>query len=318
MATGNFELHQLRCFVAVAHELNFRRAADHLNMTQPPLSRQIKLLEHCLGFALFERNNRNVRLTPGGRSLLASALDILQRSEHAVMKARQASQGVAGEIKMGFVPSSAFSFLPPITAIMRAHLPNVEFRPTEMMSYETIEALRSRTIDFGLTRSSGLGADIESIQVVSETFLAALPLNHPLAQRALLRMEDLHEQNFIGYSADRGGQLRTVHRGLFAYTHVEPNVVLEVSQTQTLLAMVNEGLGIGLVPTSSCVQRMENLTYRTIDIPENFRSDLYLCSTTDSNSALHAAVKTLILDLLNKKVQTDNSRPEAIGDAAES
>ena len=78
MAQGNIEIFQLRCFVAVAEELNFRRAAERLHMTQPPLSRQIKLLENAMDLTLLERGNRTVRLTPAGESLLASASDILQ------------------------------------------------------------------------------------------------------------------------------------------------------------------------------------------------------------------------------------------------
>ena len=85
MAHGQFEYFQLRCFVAVAEELNFSRAAERMNMTQPPLSRQIKLLEERLNLVLFDRNNRHVRLTSAGDSFYRSAVDIIQRSEHAVL-----------------------------------------------------------------------------------------------------------------------------------------------------------------------------------------------------------------------------------------
>ena len=76
MAQPRLELHQLRCFVAVAEELNFRRAAERLNMTQPPLSRQVRLLEQAVGLELLERTNRVVRLTPAGHSLFDSAVDL--------------------------------------------------------------------------------------------------------------------------------------------------------------------------------------------------------------------------------------------------
>ncbi|MCB1491215.1 MAG: LysR family transcriptional regulator, partial [Rhodobiaceae bacterium] len=140
MARGRYELNQLRCFVAVAEELNFRRAAERLAMTQPPLSRQIKLLEHGIGLTLLERSNRAVRLTPAGESFLVSATDLLQRAEHAVLTARQAERGEIGAIAMGFVPSAALEFVPRIVDAMSEKLPQVSFNPTEMMSYEIVEA----------------------------------------------------------------------------------------------------------------------------------------------------------------------------------
>ena len=85
MAQGQFEYFQMRCFVAVAEELSFRRAADRMNMTQPPLSRQIKILEDRVNLTLLERSNRHVRLTSAGESFYHSAVDIIQRSEHAVL-----------------------------------------------------------------------------------------------------------------------------------------------------------------------------------------------------------------------------------------
>lgn len=110
MAQGQFEYFQMRCFVAVAEELNFSRAAVRLNMTQPPLSRQIRLLEERLDLVLLERSNRHVRLTSAGESFYRSALDLLQRSERAVLEARQAERGETGAIALGFVPSGGVSF----------------------------------------------------------------------------------------------------------------------------------------------------------------------------------------------------------------
>ena len=115
-----FEFFQLRCFVAVAEELNFRRAAERLNMTQPPLSRQIRLLEDRVGVKLFDRTNRRVRLTSAGEDFFANAIDILQRAEHAVLTARQAERGEIGSVAMGFVPSASLEFIPRIVGAVAA------------------------------------------------------------------------------------------------------------------------------------------------------------------------------------------------------
>ncbi|MEP3300151.1 MAG: LysR family transcriptional regulator, partial [Pseudoruegeria sp.] len=152
MEQGKFEFFQMRCFVAVAEELSFRRAADRLNMTQPPLSRQIKILEERINLVLLERTNRHVRLTSAGESFYQSAIDIIQRSEHAILNARQAERGEFGNISIGFVPSAAMQFIPLIAQRMAATMPNVGLTPIEMMGYEVLEAQRSGRIDFGLTR----------------------------------------------------------------------------------------------------------------------------------------------------------------------
>ncbi len=276
MAKSTFEFFQLRCFVAVAEELNFRRAAERLNMTQPPLSRQIKLLEHALDETLFERNNRMVRLTPAGENFLGSASDILTRAERAVFLARQASRGDAGDVAIGFVPSAGIEFIPRIVTALREALPQVTFKPTEMMSYEIIESLISGRLDMGLTRTARRHPEIEHIRVVNEPFVLAVPAEHPLAKTRSAKLTDLNDEAFIGYSADRGGFLREQLAAVFANEDIEPAVALEVSQTMSVLALVNHGLGLALVPRSAQAIKMDGLVYREVEQPAQLRSTLYL------------------------------------------
>lgn len=300
MAGSPFEFHQLHCFVAVAEELSFTRAAARLNMTQPPLSRQIRLLEESLGLILLERSNRTVRLTAAGESLLGSATDLLQRADNAALQAQQAARGEVGSIRMGFVPSAALKFVPRIVEVFVRDLPKVQFRPSEMMSYEIIEALRSGALDFGLTRSAGHGNDIVAIPLVKEPLILALPAGHPLATQSEVTLLDLEGAAMIGYSTERGGFLRAVHDRLFAVAGIEPRLVHEVSQTQTMLALVNQNLGLALVPRSSRAQQMENLVFRAIDIPERFSSDIYLCHTARRNSPILQRVLQSVLDAVGE------------------
>lgn len=302
MATGQFELHQLRCFVAVATELNFSRAAARMNMTQPPLSRQIKLLEHAMGMTLLERSNRNVRLTPAGENFLSSAVDLLQRAEHAVLKAQQAARGEAGSVRMGFVPSAALEFVPRVVQALSDRLPEVRFQPSEMMSYEIVEALSSGRLDFGLTRTPGRGGSISAVRVVREPLVLAVPANHPLAEKSQVSVSDLDEVAFIGFSSERGGVLQNVHQGLFSSARVAPRIVQEVSQTQTMLALVNQGLGVALVPRSAQAQQMVNLRYRALDIPAQFSSEIYLCFAAGDLSPLHEFARKTIIDTLAGEV----------------
>ena len=121
-----FDLHQLRCFVAVAEERHFGRAAVRLNMTQPPLSRQVQILERVLDVTLLERNNRNVRLTPVGESFLAEAQHILKLAENAAVLAKRVASGKAGTVRIGFTATTAYSYLPALIATCRRELPDVE------------------------------------------------------------------------------------------------------------------------------------------------------------------------------------------------
>ncbi len=298
MAQGAFELFQLRCFVAVAQERNFRRAAVRMNMTQPPLSRQIKLLEHGVGVTLFDRNQGGVRLTPAGESFLVTASDILQRAEAAVLAARQAERGEIGALAIGFVPSAALDFIPRIVVALKQNLPGVTFTVTEMMSYEIIEALQSGQLDLGLTRARTNQGGIESLRVVNEPFVLALPRDHPLATAETVALSDLDGMPMIGYSDERGGFLRSIHKTAFASAGISPTIVQEVSQTHTVVALVNSGLGTGLVPRSAEAIAMANTVFRTIDLPERCRSTLYLNSSPNSARPLHEQASETIIATL--------------------
>ena len=120
------ELNQLRCFVAVASELNFRRAAERLNMTQPPLSRQIQLLEHRLGVVLFERSKRSVRLTAAGRALFSEAQRLLDQVRATTLSVQRIAGGDSGSLAISFVPSAGFELLPSLVARLQAAHPRID------------------------------------------------------------------------------------------------------------------------------------------------------------------------------------------------
>ena len=299
MSLGQFEYFQMRCFVAVAEELSFRRAADRMNMTQPPLSRQVKLLEERINLRLLERSNRHVRLTSAGESFYQSAIDILQRSEHAVLNARQAERGETGSIAFGFVPSAAFKFMPLIAQRMAAEMPKVLLTPIEMMGYEVIEAQRSGRIDLGLTRMENPRGEIERTRVIHEPFVLAIPKAHPLAQKVDLSIKDFDGEPYISFTKDRGGYLKATLDALFYACRILPEIRLEASQTHAVISLVNHGLGFALVPRSARVIEMADTVYREIALPTEFRSDMYLVSKPGRHSIVRDRVRELISDVLS-------------------
>src|SRR3954469_23480472 len=150
---GTMELRHLRYFVAVAEELHFGRAAARLNMAQPPLSQQIRMLEAELGAALFLRTSRTVRLTPEGRFFLEHAQTVLAHASKAVQVMQASGRGEAGRISIGFVASAVYAIVPSVLREFHRERPAVELRCFEMHPLRQVEALKQREIDVGFMRT---------------------------------------------------------------------------------------------------------------------------------------------------------------------
>jgi DNA-binding transcriptional LysR family regulator len=298
MPATPFELNQLRYFVAVAEELNFRRAARRLNISQPPLSRHISLLEHALGLRLFDRTNRSVRLTAGGERFLHDAIDILKRAEAAALFARQTARGESGALVLGFVPSATLEVVPRIVIAARAQMPGLSLTLREMMTFEQVEGLAAGSLELGLTRLPGRSPNLVLRRVWSEPFVLALPKGHPLAARPDLSVHDLNGQDFIGYSTERGGFLFEVLHGYLNSAGVQPKIVYSVSQARTVLSLVDAGIGVGFVPRSHARITMENTEIRTLDLPDSFRSDLYLALGPKEPSPILTRFAQLVVEAL--------------------
>lgn len=289
-----FELSQLRCFTTVAAELNFRRAAERLNMTQPPLSRQIQLLEHQLGVALFTRSTRSVSLTAAGRAFLVEAQSLLAHAEQAALTARRVARGEAGALTLGFVASAVYEFLPQVVADARTGLPGIDIALHEMNTFEQQEALRARRIDLGIVRAPMQHPGIGCECLLREPFVLALPRQHPLADRDDLGVEALHGQPFILYAHSAWQPFNELLTGLFRARGVVPDVVQLLGSTLTILALVDAGMGLALVPRSASRIRFENVNFRPIELGAGIRSELYLIWREDNdNPALHALLDAI-------------------------
>ncbi len=176
------ELRQLRYFVAVAEELHFRRAAERLHISQPPLSQQIRALEDELGFALLIRTRRRVQLTPAGEAFLRDARVLLGELDGAVATARRIDAGQTGRLRVGFVGSALLSIVPGTVERFRASRPGVAIELRERSTVDQLRAVAAGLVDVGLVRppiddEGGLRAET----VLRERTVAALPTGHPLA-----------------------------------------------------------------------------------------------------------------------------------------
>ncbi len=303
MGGQSIELNQLRYFVAVAEELNFRRAAQRLNMSQPPLSRHIAMLEHTLGTPLFDRTKRSVRLTAAGRRLLIDASDILTRTESAVLSAREAAKGRAGMIHLGFIPSACVEIVPRIARRIAAEMPEVDLHLREVMTYEATESLGVGSLDIGIIRLPRFGSGLPIEKVYSEPFVLITPRGHPLLAQREVDITDLDGLDFIGYSTERGGFLFDVVQGFLSAHGVTPRVIYQVAQSHTIISLVNEGFGVALVPRSNTLITMPNTVVRDIGLPaDDLHSDYYLARRPKELEPLLRDVLTLIRDELSRDI----------------
>jgi DNA-binding transcriptional LysR family regulator len=242
---------QLRCFLAVVDEMNFRRAAERLNMTQPPLTRQIQALEHQVGALLIERSSRAIRLTPAGQNFARSARRIMAQSNEAVRDARRIAGGDSGSLTIAFTAASSYVFLPRFVSLLRAQMPEVSLTLREMTSAQQVLALREEQIDMGVSRPLGIQPDVKSMLVYREPLCAVLPLDHPLTQAAAVAPSDLAGQTLITYPPVEGIYLHDLIVGLLHVRNVTVADIQHVTQTHSILALVGAGLGVGLVPQSA-------------------------------------------------------------------
>jgi DNA-binding transcriptional LysR family regulator len=281
-----FDLNQLRCFVTVAEELHFGRAAARLNMTQPPLSRQIQVLEHIIDATLLERTSRSVRLTPAGRSFLPEARRILKLAESASQVARRIALGKTGSLKIGYTAAAAYGFLPELIAACRARLPEVDFSLKEMVSGDQLEALASGQIDAGLLRPPIARPEFATRRVVAEPLLAAIPKKHPLANAATIAIKDFDDQPFVMYSPYESRYFHDLLVALFTRADVLPRYVQHVGQIHSILAMVRAGLGVSIVPAAATNLKLADVRLRPLKLRTQAPVELFMVWRRDHENPL--------------------------------
>ncbi|HTF96852.1 MAG TPA: LysR family transcriptional regulator [Cellvibrio sp.] len=259
-----FELSQLRCFVAVAEELHFSRAAERLNMTQPPLSRQIRLLEHQIGAQLLERTSRTVRLTAAGKAFFPDAARLLRMAEEAAATARRNAKGEKGSLSIGFTASFGYKLLPEIVRRLRELAPDVSLTLKELVTGAQLEALHSGVLDIGLLRPHQADGDLDTGSLGNEEFCLAIPKQDADLWPEVPTLASLRDKPFLMYSPYEARYFHNLLSHCFQEEDVLPQVVEYVAQIHTMMALVQSGIGVALIPQSASSLHFDGLLLRKV------------------------------------------------------
>ncbi|TCU93681.1 LysR family transcriptional regulator [Paracandidimonas soli] len=292
-----FDLNQLRCFVAVATELNFRRAAQRLNMTQPPLSRQIQQLEHILGAELFDRAGRSVKLTTVGRMFLPEAQDLLRRAEESMLNARRLCIGEKGQIRLGFITAAAFSLLPSLLAHVTRQLPDAQLILNEIQTSELVESIANHQLELGVIGMQHNDPRLAVKPIVRTPFVLAMHREYAPRHGDIRSLKDLDEEKVLMYSPSSIWDRYGILSGMFHVRGIYPNYVQYARHSHTLLSMVNAGIGVALVPEFAQAMGYSNLAFVLLDdMPEDVYAELCLCWRNDIDDPMTITVRDAILE----------------------
>ncbi|MGN9907727.1 LysR family transcriptional regulator [Phytohabitans sp. LJ34] len=288
-----YTLDQLRGFVAVAEEGHVGRAATRLQMTQPPLSRQIQRLERGIGIVLFDRTPTGVTLTPAGRVFLDEARRVLHLAAAAPLLARRVAAGTAGTIRIGFTAVSALTVLGHWIAVAAKHLPEVDLVLHEMVTHAQLDAILAGEIEVGLVRQVPQSEVLSSRLAHTDSLVLAAPRGHPLtALGRPPRLADIAHHDVVTYSPSEAWYFYELVVAAFHRAQLRPRYVQHISQIHTVLAVVNAGLGVALVPRSASALRLQNLTFLEVeDLPDDTVTLHCVWRTTHENPALTALLE---------------------------
>lgn len=293
------ELIQLRCFVALAEELHFGRAAARLNMTQPPLSRQLQQLEHGVGVRLVERSSRFVGLTPAGKAFLVDAREILRAVDEVLLTARRLAKGESGVLTLGFIPAASYNVLPRLVSFIAAELPHVQLVLKEMVTADQVDALATDRIDAGVLRMPIDRRGMECVSISREPFVVAVPAGRPLAEGRTLAAKDLDRQKLVMYAPVESRYHHELVSSAFQTAGIAPVFVQYAREIHTMLALVGAGVGVALVPKIAGNLGFAGVALQDITFKPQIVSELtFVWRQRSSNPALRAFAGGLLQQFL--------------------
>jgi len=267
------ELRHLRYFVAVGEEQHYGHAAQRLRVAQPALSRQIQDLEDEIGFKLFERLPRGVKISVAGKSFLEDARRILKEVNEATTRAARVANGQSGTLRVGFAESASWhGVVPESFRQFRQRQPNAELQLTPLNSLDQVEAIRSGRLDAGFVfNMPKSNQEFNQVKVAEHNVVLAAPKGHPLFKIKKLRLRDIGDTPFVLFPRRESPVYydRLMHE-CFRHGLKSPRIVQEAVNEATILSLVSHGLGVAFVSDAirwRCPEGVVILSAVDLDVP---------------------------------------------------
>ncbi len=245
------DIQQLKNFLILCETLNYRKAAEQINIVQPALSKQIQQLENEIGALLFNRTNRAVTLTPAGIFFRKEINRILQDLNKTITHTQQLQNGEAGEIKITHSSSAMNTVVPDFLVKLKHNWPDLKTTIQETSNLEQLEMLMTRKTDIGIAPNILLPSEVNSKTLYQENFVLILPKNHPFIKNKHTDLSVLKNEKFILSQFSTGiGYIETILQ-IFQGYGFKPNIAHESAHAIGVIRLVEAGLGIAIEPLSS-------------------------------------------------------------------
>lgn len=257
------DLTRLRYFVAVAEEANIGRAARRLNISQPPLTRQIHQLEAEMGATLFQRTRKGVQMTNAGQVLLEEARNLLVLTARARERTKLAGLGQSGRLDIGLFGSNILA-VPQLLHTFRAQYPDIEVVVHAMNKEEQLEALYDRRVTVGFNLLGLKLAGIANERVRSEPLILAVNVADPLSTQASVSLKQIADRPMVIFASGPRPNLMDMIFALCLEEGFQPEISQEVDDSVTAVSLVAAGFGVSLVPATLAHLALPGVAFRRL------------------------------------------------------
>lgn len=287
------EVAEANAFVVLAEELHFGRAAQRLQMGQPPLSRLIQKLERTLGAPLFNRTSRQVELTVAGRALLEPARELIAASERAVESVKSTLTGQIGEVSLGFAGASSNAEVAALARELALKAPRLRFEvQSSQFADDSLNKVLEKSLDFSIGLWEFIPSELDALHLGDDDVLVALHKNHPRAKQDSVSMTQLSQDPWINLPGGYNSALQNRFRNLCLNAGFVPRRNQTVPDSWTVMLLVGVGMGASLTLSSvASAVPADDVTFLPIDDPTNTALPLRLVWRRD---ALNPVLQTVI------------------------
>tara|TARA_R110001592_G_scaffold3391_5_gene19079 strand:+ start:10475 stop:11353 length:879 start_codon:yes stop_codon:yes gene_type:complete len=287
------EFRHIKCFLAVAEDLHFRKAAERLFISQPGLSRQIKQMEEKLGIVLFERHNRKVILTRAGEYLKKELTINLKNIEHTFNHAKLLNDGKRGDLKFGYVGSAMQEIIPSLLVKFKNEYPNIVFSLKEMDNHKQIEGLLSYDLDLGFVRLDRVPKGLTLKPILKESFCLVLPKEHLIDERNFKSLRQFKKESFILFDPKYSSSYFEKVMQIFDDSGFSPVISHNTIHAGSIYKLVENDFGISIVPKSLIEKSNKKIKFIELNKIKQKTTLSVVWNTNNRNPILKEIVKLL-------------------------